>query len=62
MPGRGDPLADDKHVGVVEDRVRVVHRQHGRVPEHDRLASLRRSCCHGEILHCEVQVRTPADA
>ena len=59
---RGDPLADDQHVGVVEDRVRVVHRQHGRVPEHDRLARLRSRCCHGEILHCEVRVRTLGEA
>ena len=47
---RGDPLAADQHVGVGEDRVRVVHRQHGRVPEHDRLARLRSRCCHEEFL------------
>ena len=43
---RSDPHPGDQDVGVFEDRVRVVHRQHGRVTEHNRLARLR--CSHGK--------------
>ena len=43
---RRDRLPGDKDVGVAQDRVRVVHREHGRIPEHNRLARLR--CSHEE--------------
>ena len=32
----GDPVAGDEEVGAVQDVMSVVHRQHGRVAEHDR--------------------------
>ena len=48
LADRGDPLAGNQDIRVVEDRVRVVHRQHGRIPEHDRLTRLRSRCSHEE--------------
>jgi hypothetical protein len=62
QPGadRGDRLAGDEHVGVAEDRARVVHRQHGRVPEDNRLARLRfgHGNLHDEALGVRAHVRT----
>ena len=37
---RRDLLADDEHVGIPEDVVRVVHGQHGPAAQHDRTAGL----------------------
>ena len=43
---RRDRLSGDEYIGVFKDRVRVVHREHGRVAEHNRLTRLR--CGHQE--------------